>query len=324
MKDQIPILNYPIEETKDDEWGCFLKEDAKLTALCRKVGIPFNDGFLTTNAGKTGPVNPVELKETKLKLRVVMTDPFTGLQTVIKRSVMPEGKFIPDVYGPKNQKPSTIHRQKMRMLDQELFGMSEKFWLESRSLVFDDRTTKIIRFNNHYVRQSSLLRHLSLSCKVNKMTQRPPTSRKSWSLPCVSNYRMAVVGDSQVLRLTIPDEDVLCCPFPGADVGDIIHLVAGVKVKNLDDPERHQCALKMVGVDQEFVRRETNIWAERRLVLKVEPNPYRHCQTCRSQCWSKLDRVIYWCGHNNFLKAVPSPKIHPPQLPKTVQPRKYG
>ena len=302
MIDQIPILNYP-KETKDPEWGCFLKEDAKLTALCRKVGIPFNDGFLTTTTGKTGPVNPVKLNY---------------------RSIMPEGKFLQDVYGPKNQKPSVIHRQKMRRLEQELFGMSEKFWLESRSLVFDDRTTRIIRFHNHYVRQSSLLRHLSLSCKVNKMAQRPPTSRKSWSLPCVSNYRIAVVGDSQVLRLTIPDEDVLCCPFPGADVGDMIHLVSGVKVKNLDDPERHECALKMVGVDQKFVRRETNFWAGRRLVLQVEPNPYRHYRTCRDQCWSKLDRVIYWLGHNNYLKAIPSPRIHPPQLPKTVQLRKYG
>ena len=302
MIDQIPILNYP-KETKDPEWGCFLKEDAKLTALCRKVGIPFNDGFLTTTTGKTGPVNPVKLNY---------------------RSIMPEGKFLQDVYGPKNQKPSVIHRQKMRRLDQELFGMSEKFWLESRSLVFDDRTTRIIRFHNHYVRQSSLLRHLSLSCKVNKMAQRPPTSRKSWSLPCVSNYRIAVVGDSQVLRLTIPDEDVLCCPFPGADVGDMIHLVSGFKVKDLNDPERHECALKMVGVDQKFVRRETNFWAGRRLVLQVEPNPYRHCRTCRDQCWSKLDRVIYWLGHNNYLKAIPSPRIHPPQLPKTVQLRKYG
>ena len=156
------------------------------------------------------------------------------------------------------------------------------------------------------------------------MAQRPPTSRKSWSLPCVSNYRIAVVGDSQVLRLTIPDEDVLCCPFPGADVGDMIHLVSGLKVKDLNDPERHECALKMVGVDQKFVRRETNFWAGRRLVLQVEPNPYRHCRTCRDQCWSKLDRVIYWLGHNNYLKAIPSPRIHPPQLPKTVQLRKYG
>ena len=323
MIDQIPILNYP-KETKDPEWGCFLKEDAKLTALCRKVGIPFNDGFLTTTSGKTGPVNPVKLKQPEWVLPCFTTDPATGMQTVIYRSIMPEGKFLQDVYGPKNQKPSVIHRQKMRRLDQELFGMSEKFWLESRSLVFDDRTTRIIRFHNHYVRQSSLLRHLSLSCKVNKMAQRPPTSRKSWSLPCVSNYRIAVVGDSQVLRLTIPDEDVLCFPFPGADVGDMIHLVSGVKVKNLDDPERHECALKMVGVDQKFVRRETNFWAGRQLVLQVEPNPYRNCQTCRDQCWSKLDRVIYWLGHNNYLKAIPSPRIHPPQLPKTVQLRKYG
>ena len=320
MSRKIPILE-TVQENKDENWGSFL--NPRLTALCQKAGIPMEKGYLTRKSGEPGIINPVRFKKIERWMRKMTVDPSTGMKKMVLRPIMPAGRILPDTFGPENQKPKVIQARKKLRLEHELFNMLEKYWLQRRPLLFSAGSSKIIQINNQFTRISPYLHHLKYNCQENNITLTQP-SRKSWRLPCVVNYRKVIMGDSQVLRLSIQEPDVLTCGYSGADCGDMIHLLSAVKVRRIDDPDRHQAALSCVPMNTRFVRLETNYWHGPTRVLDETSHPFRRCQTCRTQCWEKLEELVFWLGHNQYLKALPSPKIHPPQLPRLITPRSYG
>ena len=80
---------------------------------------------------------------------------------------------------------------------------------------------------------------------------------------------------------------------------DLIHVVSGLAVPPISDPYRFQ---KAQGV------------------VDIKPM----CTKCNTACWSKLESVYCWIGHNQFLRAVVAEDIAPPELPPTFSSHDFG
>ena len=218
-----------------------------------------------------------------------------------------------------------VNRLHKRLIERQAFGdCTEAEWLQKVAIPqlhpsHQFTNSRLLQMNGKWVREDAYLEDLKNSLRPAKFASNVIRCRNAWSLPCAQNYKKARIGDSQINRLpndpewlsigkgyTIPlifktlhRILISFIGYPGADLADLICIAAGRQVSSLQNPRRHEIALD-ANIDQE------------------------PCRKCLKHCWSNLQELVLWCGHNNSLRSVPNSSIHPPLIIPTYEVRSYG
>ena len=99
--------------------------------------------------------------------------------------------------------------------------------------------------------------------------------------------------------------------LPGADISDIIMVIAGRKPCRINDPNREDTALRA-----NFQQSSQSNFVEQYINAK--------CPCCNQYCWNSIELVVVWGGHNNCLRANENINIHPPMMPPYIYKNIYG